>query len=313
MNKELTLKNLGDVEHHVKALTKNYYDDCVPVKDLKFDNLNTVRIDGEKHTLRPMAQQGIAFRLGIPLSYLRKCYAELQAYNMNYWIKHEKNEELFFRFDAEDNVRTVFSPRYVPLDNKQIIKQLYALGYDKKSEARCTIDDDFMSLSIFDDKSSFKINGDQMRGGHIFSNSETGLSSFSLAAFLYRLVCANGLISRKNFSLAKFPHVSEKTLSKIPKLLEDTSKELSVQKKHFELSTKSHVDDPLATIDTFNKQFQLGPVERDAVEWAWPQEEGSTMFSVINTYTKAAQFESLSAASSFKLQKTGGEILSLVN
>jgi hypothetical protein len=217
MNKEL--KTLGAVEEHVKVLTKNYYDDYVPVKSLKFDNLNTVRIAGEKHHMNKMGQQGIAFRLGVPLSYLQKCPEDVQAYNMNYWIKHEKNEELFFRFDAEDNVRTVFSPKYIKLDNLQVIKHLYKMGFDKKADARCTIDDDFMSLSIFDDKSSFKINGDQMKGGHTYSNSETGLASFSLAAFLYRLVCANGLISRKNVSLAKFPHVSEKTLSKIPKLL----------------------------------------------------------------------------------------------
>jgi len=310
MNNEL--KTLGDVEQHVKALTKNYYDDYIPVKSLKFDNLNTVRIDGEKRTLRPMAQKGIAFRLGIPLSYLRKCPYDVQKYNMNYWIKHEKNEELFFRFDAEDNVRTVFSPRYVPLDNKQIIKQLYALGYDKKSDARCTIDDDFMSLSIFDDKSSFKINGDQMRGGHTYSNSETGLASFSLSAFIFRLVCSNGLLARKNVSLAKFPHVSEKTLSKIPALLEETSRELSSQKKSFELSTKSPVDDPEATLDSFNQQFKLNEVEREAVQWGWKQEEGSNLFYIINAYTRGAQFESLSAASSFKLQKTGGQILALV-
>jgi hypothetical protein len=312
MNKELTLKNLGDVEHHVKALTKNYYDDYIPVKSLKFDNLNTVRIDGEKHTLRPMAQQGIAFRLGIPLSYLRKCNNDLQAYNMNYMMKFEKNQELYFRFDDEDNVRTVFSPKYIKLDNLQVIKHLYKMGFDKKADARCTIDDDFMSLSIFDDKSSFKINGDQMRCGNTYSNSETGLASFSLAAFLYRLVCANGLISRKNVSLARFPHVSEKTLSKIPALIEETTRELTSQKKSFELSTKSPVDDPEATLDSFNRQFKLNEVERNAVEWGWKQEEGSNLFYIINAYTRGAQFESLSAASSFKLQKTGGEILSLV-
>ena len=309
MNNEL--KTLGAVEQHVKALTKNYYDDYVPVKDLEFDNFNTVRIDGEKHTLRPMAKRGIAFRLNIPSSYLEKCPEDVQSYNMNYWIKHEKNEELFFRFDAEDNVRTVFSPRYVPLDNKQIIKQLYALGYDKKTDVRCNIDDNFMSLSILD--SSFKINRDQMRSGYCFSNSETGLASFSLAAFCWRLVCSNGLISKRNLSLATFRHVSEKTLAKIPALLEETSHELTSQKKSFELSTKSPVDDPQATIESFNRQFKLNEVERKAVEWGWKHEEGSTMFSVINTYTKAAQFESLSAASSFKLQKTGGQILALVN
>ena len=143
-----TLKTLGAVEQHVKALIKGCYDDYVPVKELKFDNLSTVRIAGEKHKLRKMGQQGIAFRCGIPLSYLQKCPESVQAFNLNYWIKQEKNEELFFRFDAEDNVRTVFSPKYIKLDNRDIIKQLYALGYDKKSDARCTIDDDFMSLSI---------------------------------------------------------------------------------------------------------------------------------------------------------------------
>jgi hypothetical protein len=50
----------------------------------------------------------------------------------------------------------------------------------------------------------------------------------------------------------------------------------------------------------------------DAVTWAWPYEEGDTMFNIVNTYTKASQFEDLSAASSFKLQKTGGQILSML-
>ena len=34
-----TLKTLGAVEQHVKALIKGCYDDYVPVKELKFDNL----------------------------------------------------------------------------------------------------------------------------------------------------------------------------------------------------------------------------------------------------------------------------------
>jgi len=311
MNNEL--KTLGAVEQHIKSVTNGYYDDYVPVKSLKFDNLNTVRIDGEKHTLRPMAQQGIAFRLGIPLSYLRKCNNDLQAYNMNYMMKFEKNQELYFRFNSENSIRTVFSPKYKKLDNIQVIRNLYSMGFDKKTEVRLNIDDNFMALTLFDEDKGFKINGNEMRKASVFTNSETGLASFTLSALIYTLRCANGLISKKNLSLASFRHVSDKTLSKIPALLENTSRELLKQKKSFELSTKSHVDDPQATIQSFNKQFQINAVEREAVDWAWPQEEGSTMFSIINTYTKAAQFESLSAAESYKLQKTGGEILSLVN
>jgi len=114
-----------------------------------------------------MAQQGIAFRLGVPLSYLRKCPENLQAYNMNYWIKHEKNEELFFRFDNADNVRSVFSPRYVKLDNIQVIRNLYSMGFDKSTDTRVRVDDNFMSLSIFDEAKGFKINGNEMRSGTV--------------------------------------------------------------------------------------------------------------------------------------------------
>jgi len=37
-------------------------------------------------------------------------------------------------------------------------------------------------------------------------------------------------------------------------------------------------------------------VKREAVEWGWNQEPGKTMFHIVNAYTRAAQFEGLSAA-----------------
>lgn len=43
-----------------------------------------------------------------------------------------------------------------------------------------------------------------------------------------------------------------------------------------------------------------------------PLEYGFTMFHVVNTYTKAAQFKELPAESSHKLQKVGGMIMAMV-
>ena len=37
------------------------------------------------------------------------------------------------------------------------------------------------------------------------------------------------------------------------------------------------------------------------------------LLPVVNAYTKASQYKDLSAESSFKLQKTGGNILAMVN
>jgi hypothetical protein len=72
------------------------------------------------------------------------------------------------------------------------------------------------------------------------------------------------------------------------------------------------VDNPLATLESFNRQFQIGENEREAVEWGWNQEMGETVFHLVNAYTRAAQFEGLSAEASYRLQKVGGTILGMV-
>ena len=71
-------------------------------------------------------------------------------------------------------------------------------------------------------------------------------------------------------------------------MLDNVSLELGKQKDLFRLSVESKVDNPLGTIESFNKQFQLGEKERDAVEWGWSQEAGNTMFHVVNAYNQGS-------------------------
>jgi hypothetical protein len=87
---------------------------------------------------------------------------------------------------------------------------------------------------------------------------------------------------------------------------------LSRQRDQFRLSIQSRVDDPLATIKNFSRQFQLGKLEEEAVDWGYGREPGHNMFSVVNAYTRAAQFPKLSAESVYRLQAAGGQILALV-
>jgi hypothetical protein len=75
---------------------------------------------------------------------------------------------------------------------------------------------------------------------------------------------------------------------------------------------ESKVDDPAATIQSLNRQFQLTEKERDAVEWGWHFEPGGTMFAIVNAYTRAAMFNGLPASSAYRLQSVGGQILSMV-
>jgi hypothetical protein len=56
---------------------------------LRTCSVKRAKIAGEPHLMRRLAQQSIAWRIGIPIHYLRKCPPEMQAYNMNFWISIE--------------------------------------------------------------------------------------------------------------------------------------------------------------------------------------------------------------------------------
>jgi hypothetical protein len=121
-----------------------------------------------------------------------------------------------------------------------------------------------------------------------------------------------GMISRTEIS-ASYRHVSTKILDEFPATMDKVSLELGTQKQRISLSMESSVDDPLKTIESFNRQFNLNQPQKEAVEWAWPQEMGDNMFALVNTYTRASQYKDLSAENSYQLQRVGGNILGMLN
>jgi hypothetical protein len=311
MQQTTTLEKVYD---KVDKMSQNCIDHNVNVDEISFDRLDLLRISGESHHVRPVAQRSISNRLGIPYQYLKKCPDDIQAENLNYWIKHEKNPELFFRFDGKNqsDVRAIFTTKYVPVDNFEALFKLDQLGYKPETKVQCSIDPEFMSLSIPDGARSFDIDGDKFTPGISISNSEVGLASLSISAFILRLICTNGLISTSGVS-ASYRHISTKILKEFPDVLEKVSLELGNKKDQFKLSMDSPVDNPEGSMTSFNRQFQLNKKEQESVAWGWAHDVGETMFHVIQAYTKGAQHKDLNAESSYKLQRTGGNILSMVN
>lgn len=304
------MTTLGNVFNRVHEMSQNHHDKFVEVKEIDFRSLETISISNELHRLKPIAQMSISNRLGIPFHYLRKCPSDIQRLNLNHWLQYERNEELFFRFNGDD-VRAIFTPRYIPTDNIEVLDKLKSLNYTLDTRVQSSIDDEFMMVNIPDGRQSFTINGERMTPGISVSNSEVGLASLSIAAFVLRLVCTNGMISKTQVS-ASYRHISGKILSELPGVLSGISSELGKKKDQFRLSIESNVEHPEMTISSFNNQFQLNKEEKEAVEWAMPLEFGQTMFHVINVYTKAAQYPELPADSGYKLQKVGGMILEMV-
>ena len=111
---------------------------------------------------------------------------------------------------------------------------------------------------------------------------------------------------------SRFRHVSLHALDEFNHIIRQVIYESHYSQDRFALSTETGVDDPLATIGSFNRQFQLTKKETEAVERDWTYEQGSTMFNVINAYTRAAQDQQLTGEEAHKLERVGGEILALV-
>jgi hypothetical protein len=297
----------------VHEMSVNHYDETIPLVDMEFNGLDNMWIAGKQVGVLTSAQRLFANRLRVPYSYLSRCPAELQARNLNYWIQEEreKRETLFCRFDG-DRLRAVFTDRYIALDNMQVLSRMLEYGFNPDIEVHYSLDQSILVLKVPDFTRTFGFgDNDRIVPGISIANSEVGILAFSIEAYFLRLVCSNGLVSKTSVA-SKFKHVSRKALEEFPHILQQVVYESENSQRRLEISTQSRVDNPLATIGTFNRQFNITKKEAEAIEQAWTIEQGFTMFEVINAYTRAAQDPSLTAEESYKLERVGGLILALV-
>lgn len=307
-----SIDTFDNVIGRVHGMSVNHYDETIPLRDMEFSSLERMWVAGKQVEILTSAQRLFANRLRVPFSYLARCPFDLQAQNLNYWIEQEakKRETLFCRFDG-DKLRAVFTDRYTAIDHMEILSRMLEYGFSPEVEVHYSLDQNLLVLKVPDFTRTFGFGGDDIVPGISIANSEVGILAFSIEAYFYRLVCSNGLVS-KTAVASRFKHVSRKGLNEFPDILRQVVYESEQGQRRFEISTQSHIDDPLATIGSFNRQFQITKKEAEAIEHAWQIEHGLTMFNVINAYTRAAQDTSLSSEESYKLERVGGLILSMV-
>jgi len=289
------------------------YDQIVAVQDMHFDGLKHMDIAGQPFGVLPSAQRLLANRLRVPYSYLVRCPRELQADNLNYWIKQEarNRQSLFCRFTA-NNVRAIFTERYTAIDHMEVLTKILEYGFDPMAEVQLALDDEMMALNHPEyDKAFYLAGNDRIVPGISVANSEVGILALSIEAYYYRLVCTNGLVSKTAVD-ARYKHVSRKVMDEFPLVLENVVRQSREGQDRFLISTRTAVDNPESTIDTFARQLQISQEEAQVVKQAFYLEQGGSMFHIIQAFTRAAQFPNLSASDSYRLERAGGAILSMV-
>jgi len=308
-----TTDTFENVIGKVHQMSLDHYDEIIPVRDMEFDSFYNMTIGGNKFEVLPSAQRLIANRLRIPQSYLSRCPMDLQAENLNYWLEREmKNREtLFCRFSG-NKLRGLFTQRYTALDNMEVLTKMLEYGFDPSCEVHFSLDESMMLLKVPEYSRMFRLTEkDKVVPGISIANSEVGLLALSIEAYFYRLVCSNGLISETAVS-SRFKHVSRKALETFPQVLSDVVYQSQSSQGRYQMSMQTHVDNPMATIELFSRQFQLSQDETEIVRKAYYLEEGATMFHVINAFTAAAREPELTDIDAYKMERVGGQILGLV-
>lgn len=304
---------LGKVIEMVDDISANHHDEIVPVSDIQFESLDKAHIAGNEIEILPSAQHLFAYRLRVPHQYLIRCPQDLQEANLNYWLQEEQKarDTLFCRFDGY-TLRAVFTERYTAFDNKDVLGRMVDYGFSLDTEVHYTLDDSLMNLKIPEYDRMFAFPGDdKMVPGTSIANSEIGVLSFSIEAYIYRLVCSNGLISMTSVA-KRFKHISNKAVMEFNDALNQVGSETRHSQDRLRISTETPVHNPDETFTSFNRRFLITKKEAEAVQGAWDRETGETMYSIINAYTRSAQDPVLTAEESYKLERTGGQILALV-
>ena len=114
----------GEIKELVRRKAETKWDEYHPVDQMIFYSLDALRIRNTLFKITRSAKKLIGQRLGIPLPYLERCPPALQAVNLNHRLQElGPSAELFCRFEGS-SLRAVFTKRYRPIDNNDILQQL---------------------------------------------------------------------------------------------------------------------------------------------------------------------------------------------
>ena len=167
-------------------------------------------------SLTKWSRQQVLNRLGIPAQYWDRCPADLKATNGNFWLANQfdkdsqrivprEESEVLLRYrdrgDGRNDLRAMLSTRYAKVNNADLSEAMYDVA--KQSDYRMEVspydhvaitDTHFFARVLFPDLMKEVRPGDWMQVGVIIGNSEVGARRITMQAFLWRLICDNGMI-----------------------------------------------------------------------------------------------------------------------
>ena len=319
MNVEWTLPTIVD---QIESQSSQTWDRVVDPSELRMHGgeLYLSQLAQPSKHLKPntWAEGQLCSKLGIPVTYFRRCPPILKDSQFEYWMDHLYSESrgrtprLLLR-GSEDTLRGVLSERYTCIDNLALIRAiepLQSIGFAVKG---FELTDVSFHLRLVD-PTSYQDAGhdDPLFAGIHISNSEVGMRTLSVDALVYRQVCTNGLVRLvKNKSIYARKHIGKSPADLIGIVREASVQALALGGKSVSAllqSKEKHVADPEAMAIDIAKSWSLSElVQEGIIHQLSVEPDPNTTYGLINAITAVAQTQTPDER--FRIESLAGSLL----
>lgn len=180
-----------EIEKQVQDNKEKTRDELYVIGDIDFLSTNRFEAFPHNFTLSNWALNQLLMKVGIPISYYKKCSEELQLQNYLYWQEKYKGKTILVRQNAEQTeVRAILGKRYnLELDDIFMVPLL--LNHFENTTFSYTPTDMCSLTTCLENESKITLdNGMVAQSGCIMVNSEVGYSALQIRPYIQ---LANGL------------------------------------------------------------------------------------------------------------------------
>lgn len=265
-----------------------------------------------------IAHQQIAGRLDIPWKYYQKMKAEnrqLLQINVNSWLN--RNNKIYFIRLMDERVRAFLSNRYRVIDHLPLTDcVLNEIQGQKVQCERTHLSETNMFIYFRVPKLMATINvGDQVVGGFVVENSETGHGACKITPRIFRLVCSNGLITEtksRQIHLGGWGGEGEnrEVFLQIRDSIRNTFDRFGEIIRTIKDSTENRISNPVRTIENVVKEYRLSDDQRDRILMSFGEEKDDSQYGIANAIARTAREEE-KFEKGFGLEKLGGTLITM--
>lgn len=267
--------------------------------------------DAREWRLSPHALTQMLGRLKFPKDFYDRLPSGLQ-YNTVNWLTQNGGytKSLLMRAQDDGVLRAIMSADYERFDHAELLELLRPF-VTNDAVIRWKARDDMslhLSFTYPSSETEIKVGRVAETGLHV-SNSEVGVRSVTIAAYVYQYWCSNGAISRSGGDFYRLRHTGDGDLMRSAVQSAMTQVYLSGKGvvERMKKAVGITVKDPPKKIQEIGKEAGLTKAELLKSLEAFAKDPGESMFDVSNAFSRAAQ--EMPQERSYELQRLSVDVL----